>query len=200
MEAETKKITLLIVAALVVVTLVFAVIFYFRSSGGSENNETNETTVTPNALEQRAAPTVVEEVAPEQLVQQQTPPEDSKEAQLKRVSIDFAARFGTYSSDAQAENLKQLLPQLSGDLKQWAEKNIAAAVTVSADSFTAVTTVALSAKIISQSTSKAMVEVSTQRTYVNGTDARVVYETATLSLVKSGSWQVESVTWAPRAQ
>lgn len=197
MEEQTKKMIMLVIAALAVVALVFGIIFYFRGSTTDEAPALQEQAAVPVQQETSEPAPVVEE--PIQPVVQQNPPSDSKDAQLKRFCIDFVARFGTYSTDAQSENLKQLLPSMSGTLKTWAQGIIASA-TVGAEKFSGVTTKALSAKIISQSGGSAVVEVSTQRTFTEGNATRVTYETATVSLTNNGSWYVESVKWALRPE
>lgn len=198
MEEQTKKMITLVVAALLVVALVFGVIFYFRNRT-TDTASVQQPTEQPVSAESPPQETVATEEQPAQPAVQQNPPTDSKDAQLRRFCIDFVARFGTYSSDGKSENLKQLLPSMSGSLKTWAQ-GVVTSATASSEKFSGVTTKALSAKIISQSGGSAIVEVSTQRTFVEGGETRISYETATVSLTSSGTWYVDSVKWMVRPE
>jgi len=191
MEEQTKRMALLSVAALVVVGLVFAAIFYFTSRKSALLTPT-----APTAENQAPAAVPVEKVEPLQKLS--APVSDSKEAQLKRFCIDFVARFGTYSTDGNSANLTQLMPLLSGELKTWAEGRLANRT--APDKFSGVVTKALAAKIISQSASAAVVQVSTQRTYTENEQQRVAYEDATVTLSNTAGWHAEAVTWKARAE
>lgn len=184
---------LLSLAAVIVVGLVFAAIFYFTSR---KPEATNSDVSTPNSQAPVEIPT--EQQAQQPVQKLSAPVSDSKEAQLKRFCIDFIARFGTYSTDGNSMNLIQLMPLMSGDLKVWAEGRLANK-TVS-EKFSGVVTKALAAKIISQSANAAVVQVSTQRTYTENNEQRVVYEDATVTLNNASGWRAESVTWNVRAE
>lgn len=192
-ESEVKRTLVLSIAALAVVAIVFGLIFYFKSS----KTEVPEVVVTTEVVGEEGVAVPDPAPAPK-LERPQKLPEDSKEAQLKRFCLDFVARFGTYSTDGESMNLVQLMPLLSGDLKVWAQARLSPQSKTSA--FSGVTTKALSAKVVSQTTRDASVVVSSQRTYVDETGTRVVYEEATLSLVNSGGWQVNAVSWKARAE
>lgn len=193
MEEQTKRMAMLSVAALVVVGIIVGVVLYFLSQKTAEpdsaaiapQNEVVDVATTENkdALE---APKLAVRVS------------DSKEAQLKRFCVDFVARFGTYSTDGASMNLVQLMPLMSGELKMWADGRIAQKTVV--EKFSGVVTKALAVKIISQSSTAATTEVSTQRTYTENNQQRVVYEDATLTLSNDGGWRVESVSWKARAE
>lgn len=191
MEEQTKRMALLSVAALAVVGLVFAAIFYFTSRKSAVLTPT-----APAAENQAPAVVPVEKVEPLQKLS--APVSDSKEAQLKRFCIDFIARFGTYSTDGNSANLTQLMPLMSGELKIWAEGRLANKT--APEKFSGVMTKALAAKIISQSATAAVVQVSTQRTYTEDNQQRVAYEDATITLTNGSGWHVESVTWKVRAE
>lgn len=121
--------------------------------------------------------------------------QDTQEAQLRRIAMDFVARFGTYSSDGNSENLKQLLPAMTPSLRAWAQARIAEKP-VAPTQFQGVTTRALSAKVLSQAGIDASVQVSTQRQTTTGSETAVTYVKAMVSAVKSdGTWIVDSVSW-----
>ena len=195
MEEQTKRMALLSLAAVIVVGLVFAAIFYFTSR---KPEATNSDVSMPNSQAPVLEIPTVEQQAQQPVQKLSAPVSDSKEAQLKRFCIDFIARFGTYSTDGNAMNLTQLMPLMSGDLKVWAEGRLANK-TVS-EKFSGVVTKALAAKIISQSANAAVVQVSTQRTYTENNEQRVVYEDATVTLNNTSGWRAESVTWNVRAE
>lgn len=191
MEEQTKRMALLSVAALVVVGLVFVAILYFTPPKSEE-----ATLLIPVAENQVPIENIEEKAAPVQKLT--TPISDSKEAQLKRFCIDFVARFGTYSTDGNSMNLAQLMPLMSGELKTWAEGRLANKSGV--EKFSGVVTKALTAKIISQTGSLAVVQVGTQRTYTEDNEQRVVYEDAELTLNNTAGWRVESVVWKARIE
>ena len=122
---------------------------------------------------------------------------DTLELQLKRITMDFVSRFGTFSTDGHGENLKQLFPLMGPAERKWAEVQIMAS---SKDApFQSFTTRALSAKIVSQTESTAVVRVNVQREIKSGTkaaDRKIMYDTANVSLIRSGShWLINELVW-----
>lgn len=139
--------------------------------------------------------TTTPKTIPEPIKSPGQPMPDTADGVLKRAALDFAARFGTYSTDVQNQNLKQLLPVMTGDLRTWAEKKVAEPPKFYI-AYQGVTTRALAAKIISQTSKDAKVEVSTQRVYTSAAKITTEYETARLHLIVSGSnWLVDSAEW-----
>ncbi len=121
-------------------------------------------------------------------------PQDTAQAQTKRFSMDFAARYGTFSTDAPNENLRQLVAIMTGDLKTTTQERLKTTPTYT--QFLSVNTRALSAQIISETTVGATVAVKAQRVYRDAGGTRVTYETATLALRRSlTGWVVERAVW-----
>lgn len=124
---------------------------------------------------------------------------DTPDLQLKRVTMDFVARFGTFSTDGKGENLKLLLPAMNVALRNWAEKQIA--IPPVYVQFQSYTTRALSAQIVSNGGGSAHVRVSAQRAIKNGSVAKptLVYDKADVTLEKDGdTWLVNEVVWGAK--
>lgn len=197
MEEVTMKRLKIAGVVLLLAIVIGGIVFILvrRSKGAGEDTTAAPTENTPTAVVEGETPRL-----PAPTVQQ-TPPTDSVEQQIRRFALDFTARFGTYSSDGQSANLKQLMPLLTGELKTWAQGIVANSAAARPSSFTGVTSKALAAKIISQGSGSAVVEVSTQRVFTEGTKTRVGYEIATLQLTQSGSsWLVSSVKWVVKPE
>lgn len=190
----TRKIRITIIAVAIILFVV-AGIFAIKKFMSSESDQVQTETAQPAATEELTPSTdVVAAPAPAKPIPAGSVPKDSTDAQLKRTTMDFVARFGTYSTDAENANLKQLLSRMGPQLKAWAEARLVKTPQISA--FQGVTTQAISGKIISQTGLNATLEVGVQRTYRDAAGTKTAYEIATVSTVKSGDdWLVNAVTW-----
>jgi len=121
----------------------------------------------------------------------------NKEEQiLKAACLNFVSRFGSYSNSVRFQNLKDLEYMYTPQMKYWVD-NIINSSAVSVDYYS-VTTRALSAEILYQSSSAAEVMVNTQRqeVFTIGGDSQMRYEKIRLELQKTGdTWKVDSVVW-----
>jgi hypothetical protein len=193
-ESTHKKIRFVVVgiAALLFVTAgVLAVRNRYRTAPVQAPVENESAPASP--VEQEAAPEKTETPAPP--IPAGSIPKDSADAQMKRTIADFVARFGTYSTDAENANLKQLLGRMGPTLKAWANNRIDQP-TKNTAAYKGITTRTISTKIISQNATTAVLEIGTQRTYRDTSSSHTTYEIATATLVKSEqNWLVDMVTW-----
>lgn len=198
MEWDTKaKIR---VGVIVLVVILFSVAGIVRLLNSSDSISSGERAVTHPA---QATEVVIGDAKAEQVPTPEPPPQpdsavqDNASAQLKRFALDFASRFGTFSTDAPNENIKQLLPRMTGELETWARARLKEApVFVQAQR---VTTRALSSKIMSETAVGAQVTVQAQRVYRDAQGERVTYETAQLLVRKSNlGYLVERLQWKVR--
>lgn len=194
MEWDSKtKIRVAVAAVVVLLFVVAGVIRLLRTPNDATASATSQSPEAPSA----ETTDTTENTAPmptEPPSQPQSAVQDSEQAQLKRFALDFAARFGTYSTDAPNENIQQLFSRMTGELRVWASARLKETPVFAQAQ--RVTTRALSAKIISQSAIGAQVAVQTQRVYRDAQGERVVYEVATVKIRKSNAgYLVEQLQW-----
>lgn len=169
-----------------IILLVVAGVLMWRKKSTQKTIET-PVTEAPTTSSTQAKPT--------QPIPSGAIPSDSLEAVLKRTTMDFVARFGTYSTDAENSNLKQLTARMGPTLRTWAENRMVQPPATGA--FSGVTTRAISAKIITKTESAVTIEVGTQRTWRDEKGVtKTTYEIATANEIKIGTdWLVDSVSW-----
>lgn len=121
---------------------------------------------------------------------------DRDEQQLKTLARLFTERFGSYSTDARFQNLKELDYLYTPGMKA----SVAGIISSSSQNigYYSVTTRALAAEILYRSEDSATVMVNTQRqeVFVLGGDAQLTYQTLRLQFNKiNGQWKVDSAKW-----
>ncbi len=202
-----------VVVTIIIVFIVSAVRqqkFSFHLPFG-KSVETNPSIENPHSIIGGGAGPVGEAPTPVQALPQQgtstsggrtgAPPKDSAELQMKRLSIDFASRFGSFSTDSRNQNLEQLLGSMSASLRTWAIAKISQNQKIADEAFQSVRTRGLSAKVIDQNSTHANVEVQAQREYTEGAATHIAYEIATVELTRANAgapWLVNSVSWKPK--
>jgi len=129
--------------------------------------------------------------------------EESKEqSSLMATAITFAEKYGSYSTQSEFENLKDLKVMMTS--KMIAETNSyieEKSKEPDAGIYVGNTTKAISTKIISLTGNTAEVIVQTQRSESQGTNPqpRVYYQDIQLQFQKiAGAWKVESALWQSR--
>ncbi|RJQ34766.1 hypothetical protein C4566_01805 [Candidatus Parcubacteria bacterium] len=107
---------------------------------------------------------------------------------------DFAARFGSWSTDNQGKNLEELLPLSTSNMK-----NYLAGIELNYDTenFTGISTKSLSAKIKTMDEESAVIIVSTQRIETNSQlEDKVYYQDIEIQASKIGDkWLVDAANW-----
>ena len=182
----------IIIAAILVIIAIILILLFWPSKQKSVTptaNQTNtlETTNSQPTTEPKPAPTPVT-------------PEEKQKATAQTVAKIFAERFGSYSSESQADNLEDLLPlattgytaTLQAQIKKLREAD------PSADYY-GVTTRVLSTTLSGEvSDGTATFDVLTQREEATGSvdNLSITYQTLTVSLKLVGEdWLVNGAVW-----
>ncbi len=124
------------------------------------------------------------------------------EQRLVSSAGQFAERFGTYSNQADFQNLVDLYPLMTASMREATERTIAQARSAGGggDGYVGVTTRAVSTTLASLDATggRATVTVAAQRSTQSGDDQPTVdYRTLTLAFRRSGDlWLVDSATWS----
>ena len=114
-----------------------------------------------------------------------------------QTALNFAERYGTYSSDLPGENIKQVLGQCSDNISDYLKK---LERDYKATSYMGITTKSISHKVNRISASQADITVQTQRQETKSVDGKLVsntlYQDIKINLVKSDKqWLVDAVYW-----
>ncbi|MEK7653060.1 MAG: hypothetical protein AAB358_01065 [Patescibacteria group bacterium] len=136
-------------------------------------------------------------------IQELPPPSETRQNEeknyplgLKQLAFSFAERFGTYSSDAPAANLKDL--ELLMTARMWSKTEAMIAKNVPVNGYDAYEAKALTSKLESSSKEAATLTVNTQRIHIQGSELKqqVYYQSILLKFVLSGNeWKVDDAVW-----
>lgn len=149
--------------------------------------ETATTTIDATNIGEQIMPKPVT-VPPGSAVKPLTAEETLKNA-AKQMAKIFVERYGTYSSDSDYANIRELEELVTADLWKTLEKRIG---TTRPEQFIGVTTNAVASEVKDFSDSKSTVEVMSQRIITKGTSTERKSETMTVRLVKNdGGWLVD---------
>lgn len=110
----------------------------------------------------------------------------------------FVERYGSYSNEANFQNVKDVLSLMSEKFRAATEKDLLAKV--APKGYFGVTTRVVTASVVMQDETKgtAVIDLSTQRVEENGSaqNTTTKYQDIQLTFVKeSGVWKVDSATW-----
>lgn len=186
--SRRSKIFLIVVLAIILILALVLIIFERGRAPTGTGTETTPTGTTsrPPPLPGLPTPTVIE-----------PPPPGPVEQNPEAIAMDFTERYGSYSNQGDYQNLRDLFPQMTTGLRARTESFIASNPLGTGD-YSGVTTRALSLEVLSRTDTNATMTVSTQRQEATETNqaARIYYQTARLTLVKSGlKWLVDSFEW-----
>ncbi|PIT88732.1 MAG: hypothetical protein COU29_00575 [Candidatus Magasanikbacteria bacterium CG10_big_fil_rev_8_21_14_0_10_36_32] len=159
-----------------------------------------ETTSTPSAIDfdnftQDKISAPAAQVTPTQgiTVKQPTTEEQMKNA-AKQIAKIFVERYGTYSTDNNFSNIKELDTMCSRDL--WSVLSSRITDTQVNNGFVGVTTKAVTSVITSWQTDKAIVEITTVRTETKDGVTSSKNQKATVTLVNvQNNWLVDDAKW-----
>jgi len=156
--------------------------------------------VVPGAVVITEQPAVEETTLPEPDIG--TPPtipsRTTQEVSVETLAMTFTERYGSYSNEAEFQNLLDLEPVVTA--RFMAEINSLIATIEVEDFYHAYTTRVISMTIVSldETAGIATLSVTTQREEAIGSpqNAEVRYETLVLDMVKQGGvWLVDDATW-----
>ncbi|MCX7779167.1 MAG: hypothetical protein N2259_02935 [Patescibacteria group bacterium] len=117
--------------------------------------------------------------------------------ELKLKARNFVERYGSFSTDVNFQNLKDLKNEMSVRLWQETENYIRQKERETIKEFYGITTKVLNVEEKSFSENQAEYLISTQREEVKDNQpARVFYQTLELKIIKEGEeWKVDRVVW-----
>jgi cytoskeletal protein RodZ len=188
MSRRAKLLILALLAVLLIILVVILAFRFVRSRPAPETEsaaEATETETPPSSLSSEA------EVKAEQ-------EERTRTASVQTVVKTFVERYGSFSTEANYANLRDVLPLMTGSLEAEARATLANPPVPT--EYYGVTTrvVAVNVEKMDEAAGTASVTVSTQREEAKGSpqNISVKYQSITLTLRKiAGEWRVASATW-----
>lgn len=189
LSAKTRRNLLVVLLALLALLIAFLLWWFLRSK--PQPNPV----VQPTAEE--TLPDAVRETIKEQR-QKEAQQTRTNTASVQSASKTFAERYGSYSTEAEFANLRDVLPLMSASLAAETEAFIEGSIP--AAEYYGVTTrvISLSVDASDETVGTAQVTVTTQREETKGTaqNASVRYQDLVLRFVREdGQWKVSSATW-----
>ena len=196
--SKNKKILIAIIVLIILVILILIVWFYFKMGGGIVNLNTNLAPL--NQTGQLPASTNKNvNTAP-------ITPEEQKlvlgQAEVKRLAMAFAERFGSYSNESKFENIKDAKVMMTDSLASWADNYIKELLQKENPdaSYSGVTTKALSVQFSNfdenAGSAKATVLCQKIENKGNTTNPKTSYEKLNLDLKKvDNKWLADNAKW-----
>jgi hypothetical protein len=127
---------------------------------------------------------------------------ENKEAELKRVAMSFAERFGSYSNQSNFENIEHLKIYMTDSMAAWADRYVEETKVKNADTsvYYGITTESLKVETIlfDEAGGKAEFMVTTQRKESQGTtsDLNIFYQDIKIDMIMAeGGWLVNGAWW-----
>jgi len=116
--------------------------------------------------------------------------------QLERLAKLFTERFGSYSTDAEYQNILDLRPYMTNKMQVWAEDYVKIQLAREENTtMNRIVTIVASTQEQSVAGIQASMRLSTQRTE-SGTNEETYYQEIVLDFIKDGqNWLVDSATW-----
>ena len=107
---------------------------------------------------------------------------------------NYVARFGSWSTDNQGNNLNELLPLITSRMQDYL-RNIE--LDFEAEKFKGITTKSLTANVVSMTDNQAEILIGTQKIETNDKlEQKIYYQDASVKLVKSADkWLVDEFYW-----
>ncbi len=122
-----------------------------------------------------------------------------KETSAITVARTFVERFGSYSSEADAENIDDVLPMATVAFQKKLTSLAKDVRASSTGAYYGVSTLVVTApKTVSASATQTVLTMTTQREETNGDPSNTTkkYQSITVTLVKSGTtWLIDGYTW-----
>lgn len=187
----SRRTKLILLAVLAGVFIILVVILAFRFARSRPAPETGSIAEESGAETPPSSTTPTAEVQAEQ-------EERTRTVSVQTTVKTFVERYGSFSTEANFANLRDVLPLMTGELE--AATRATLANPPAATEYYGVTTkvVAVNVKAMDETALTATVTISTQREEAKGSpqNISVKYQSITLTLRKvSGEWKVSGATW-----
>ena len=191
-----QKKTILITAIIILIIAVAIYFFFIRKSPEDQPALQKQPDSTTEEVE--AGPQIIQS----QQTQELATPEESEYGQVKNFAVSFVERFGSYSNQADFQNLIELKFMMTEKMKTWADNLISTSREDNpiSENYYAQTTKALSTKEISYDAASGRAEflIKSQRQETIGSpdNIRTYYQDIKIILLKVGDdWKVDSANW-----
>ncbi len=143
---------------------------------------------------QPGAQTTIGAQAPAGLPAKVATPLETEKNGAQQLAKVFLERYGTYSSDNNFQNIKDVETLVTRSL--WSKISAPISSKTTAQSFVGVTTKVVSMDLTAWSDAKAVVEFKTMRVEERNGVVNTKYQNATVVLIKQGSsWLVDTLVW-----
>ncbi len=189
MTQENKRaVAIIIAAAIVIIAGVGVWLLYFQSDSVTNVNSTPQP-VTNDVTVVNAT------VNSEPAVNQNTTAEP-EELALERIARFFTERLGSYSSDADFQNILDLKTYMTDKMQIWADDYVRVQRAAGAtNTFTSITTRVLSMPELTMGGDRATVQFTTQRVEEGPVNDTYYQEIILLFFKEDGEWHVDTATW-----
>jgi len=189
---KTSKALVILLMIVVLVVVAFFIWWIFFRSGPEVVTNTNTQAV-------KNANIAVVNATVNTAVNQNINSQADDQLELIRLANLFTERFGSYSTEAEFQNIIDLKPYMTKKMQAWADSyvKIQKAQIAGAD-YSSVVTKVMATKVTSQVGNKAEVELSTQRTETgSNTDGQSsYYQDIILKMIEeSDNWLIDVATW-----
>lgn len=199
-HSNTGLSRVVVTVMLAVIVVLIAVLVYFMLTAPDEQatNDTTNTTPTANVpanqqTNQSTTPVTVTNATV-------TPVTGDDQDRLEQLARSFAERFGSYSSNAAYENIRNLKVLMTPSLQAWADRFVADAEQTATGEYYGVTTTAFTTRYDAYDADEgtATLTIGTQRREVRSVSAPATISTQDLRLVftrDDGNWLVDEAEW-----
>lgn len=185
----------IIISVFVLIILGISIFLVVRNKNKTTADETGSPVNTPGVNNgQPSNPASTGTPIPAGLPAKTASPLEAEKNGVVQLAKVFVERYGTYSSDNNFQNIKEVESLVTRSL--WSKISEPMNSKTTTQGFVGVTTKAISMDLASWSDSKATVEVKTTRTEERNGVMTTKYQNATAGLVKQNSfWLVDSFVW-----
>ena len=196
-----QKKTVLITALAVIILVIIAVAIYFlfiRKSPEDQLESQGQPDLTSETEEVETEPQIIQA----EQEQEQATPEETEFGQVKNLTISFAERFGSYSNQADFQNLIELKALMTSGMKAKTDNLISQSRENNpiSENYYAQTAKALSTKEIAYDANfgraEFLVKCQRQETIGSPDNIRTYYQDIKITLLKvDENWYVDSANW-----
>lgn len=191
MMTKGTKIIIIIVVGLIAISALIYFVFFF----GRQDQDLEPTIQEP--VQQLQPITEIEKQ-----VEQKTEAEKQEVetmVNIESLSLSFAERYGSYSSQSNFENITELKLVMTENMKKWADQYVAEQRKKMPDSseYYGITTKAISTDIVDKTETNAKVLINTQRieSFADGSTIVGYQEIEITLLNQNGEWKVDAAVW-----
>jgi hypothetical protein len=206
---DRKKIALMIIAAgLLLLAIVIYLIYFSHSSSPlvQQGRKVFHTGQLPSSQTQTKSgdqTKTSKKQAKIDLGEKKKEPKEISKESLARLAASFAERFGTFSNQANFDNIKDLELLMTDSMRVWSQDYIDKLKSEeTSGEFYAITTKAINSQVVNfdEANGQAEVKVVTQRQEVKGkAEPQTFYQDIVLHFQKQGDkWKVDSIEWGEK--